>query len=99
MRVILLGIAALAVASATARAEWKQYRDDSLGVYNYFPVPPTKTTTTYKPAIRLALGKEAPAVVVSAVDQGVTYKVEVVDYTKRLADSANIMEEAMADAV
>jgi hypothetical protein len=99
MRAILFGLASMFVASLPAHAEWKQYRDASLGVYNYFPVTPTKTKTTYKPIIRLALGKPAPATVVSAVDDGVTYKVEVVDYSKSVSDSANILEEALDDAV
>jgi hypothetical protein len=91
MRLLMFGIAAAVVMSAPAQAEWKQYRDETLGVFNYFPVEPTKTTTTYK----APLAKEAPAIVLTAVDDGVTYKVEVVDFTKRAAEGANLLEEAL----
>ena len=46
MRMTGLGIAMAIVAVAPAHAEWKQYQDKSLGIYAYFPNPPTKTTTT-----------------------------------------------------
>ena len=97
MRAIFLGIALTLVASAPALAEWKQYKDESLGIYNSFPVPPTRTNTTYKAAIRLPLAKEAPAVVLTAMDEGVTYKVEVVDFSKQAVDGSNIMHEAVSD--
>src|SRR5450755_1573319 len=99
MRAIIIGFAAMFVAMLPAHAEWKQYRDASLGVYNYFPVTPTKTKTIYKPMARQAIGKPAPATIVSAVDDGITYQVEVVDYSKSIPDSANILEEALNDAV
>jgi hypothetical protein len=99
MRLVTSVIAVAVVATAPAQAAWKQYKFPDLGIYKDFPVEPARTVTTYKPAIRLPFGKEAPAVVLTAVDDGVTYKVEVVDYTKRAADGANILEEAMADAV
>jgi len=91
MRLAVLGIAGAAVFATAVQAEWKQYRDETLGVYNYFPVPPTKTTSTYKGP----LAKEAPETVLTAVDEGVTYKVEVIDFTKRAAEGGNLMGEAL----
>ncbi len=98
MRLILLGMAAVISLSAPAQAEWKQYKDASLGIYSYFPSEPVKTVTKHKPSVRNALGKEAPAVVLTAMDSGVTYRVEVVDYSGQIRDSANIMQEALNDA-
>ena len=95
MRHIVLGAAAIVLASAPAHAEWKQYQDKSLGIYAYFPVPPTRTTDTYK----APLAKEAPAVILTAFDEGVTYKVEIVDFTKRPQDGANLAGEALAHEV
>ena len=92
MRFLSLGVAALVTAAISpAHAEWKQYQDKSLGIYNYFPVPPTRTTTTYK----APLAKEAPAIVLTAIGDGVTYKVEIVDFTKRAGDGANLLGEAI----
>lgn len=95
MRMTGLGIAMAIVAVAPAHAEWKQYQDKSLGIYAYFPNPPTKTTTTYK----AALAKEAPEVDLTAVDEGITYKVQIVDFTKRPGDGANLAGEAMSHEV
>jgi hypothetical protein len=91
MRLFVFGIAAAVAASAPAQAEWKQHKDDRLGVYNYFPVEPVTTLETYK----APLAKEAPATVLTAIDDSVTYKVEVVDFTKRAAEGANLLEEAL----
>jgi hypothetical protein len=96
MRILSLAGAVLVTAAISpAHAEWKQYQDKSLGIYVYFPVPPTRTTTTYKNA----LAKEAPATILSATDEDITYKVEIVDFTKRAAEGANLAGEALAHDV
>ena len=91
MRLLVFGIAAAVAVSVPAQAEWKQYRDETLGIYNYFPVAPVRTTATYK----APLAKEASATVLTALDDGVTYKVEVIDFTKRAAEGGNLMGEAL----
>jgi hypothetical protein len=96
MRYLSLGaVMAAVVAVAPAHAEWKQYQDKSLGIYAYFPVPPARTTTTYK----APLAKEAPATVLTATDEGITYKVEIVDFTTRPQDGANLVGEALGHEV
>src|SRR5579864_7469067 len=96
MRILSLAGAVLVTAAISpAQAEWKQYQDKSLGIYAYFPNPPTRTTTTYK----AALAKEAPAVVLTSMEDGVTYKVEIVDFASRPGDGANLAGEAMAHEV
>jgi hypothetical protein len=82
--------AAVAV-STPAHAEWKQYRDDSLGIYSYFPSEPVKTTGTYK----AQLAKDVPSIILTAKDGDVTFRVEVVDFEKRAAEGANLMMEAL----
>ena len=99
MRFIALGIAATFLAALPAHAEWKQYQYKDLGVDAYFPVAPTRTTTTYKPMIRKPLAKPAPAVVLSAKDDDITYTLEVVDYAAQAAQGSDIAEEAFSDAI
>ena len=69
------------------------------GLDAYFPVAPTRTTTTYKPMIRKPLAKPAPAVVLSAKDDDITYTLEVVDYAAQAAQGSDIAEEAFSDAI
>lgn len=87
-----IGIAAALLASTSAQAGWKQYEFKDLGIFKDFPVQPVRTTDTYK----AALAKEAPAVVLTAMDEGITYKVTVVDFTKRANEGANLMMEAVS---
>ena len=91
MRFALLGMATAIAVASPAQAEWKQYRDDSLGIYSYFPSEPVKTTGTYK----AQLAKAAPSIILTAIDGDVTFKVEVVDFEKRAAEGANLMMEAL----
>ena len=45
MRKLSLAAAMLVTAAISpAHAEWKQYQDKSLGIYVYFPVPPSRTS-------------------------------------------------------
>ena len=90
MRVLVFGLAMVVIGSVPAEAAWKQYKYTDLGIYKDFPVEPVKTTTTYK----APLAKEAPATVLTAVDEGITYKLTVVDFAKRGAEGANLAFEA-----
>jgi hypothetical protein len=92
MRWLVLGLAGVAavVVSAPAQAAWKQYKFDDLGIYKDFPVEPKRSTETYK----APLAKEAQAVVETALDEGITYKLEVVDFSKRMAEGSNLAFEA-----
>lgn len=90
MRVLVFGLAIAVIGSMPAEAAWKQYKYTDLGIYKDFPVEPVKTTTTYK----APLAKEAPATVFTAVDEGITYRLTVVDFTKRADEGANLAFEA-----
>src|SRR5947209_2018283 len=90
MRLLVVGIAAVVVASTPAHAEWKQYQYAELGIYKDFPKAPVKTTETYT----APLAKAAPATVLTAVDENITYKLTVVDFTKRPMEGSNLAFEA-----
>lgn len=99
MRFIALGFAVIVLASAPAHAEWKQYQYKDLGIDAYFPVAPTRTRTIYKSVIRKPLAKPAPATVLTAEDEGITYKIIVVDYKAQAALGSDIAAEAFSDAI
>jgi hypothetical protein len=90
MRLLVFGLAVAVIGSTPAEAAWKQYKYTELGIFKDFPVEPVRSTTTYK----APLAKEAPATVLTAVDEGITYKMTVVDFTKRAAEGANLVLEA-----
>jgi hypothetical protein len=92
----LIAMAGVALAAMSpAYAEWKQYQDKSLGIFNSFPVPPTRTEEIYKGPARNSLAKSAKSVVLTAVDEDVTYKVQVIDFTKRAGEGSNLAGEAI----
>ena len=68
MRLLVFGLAVAVIGSVPAEAAWKQYKYTELGIFKDFPVEPVRTTTTYK----APLAKEAPATVLTAVDEGIT---------------------------
>jgi hypothetical protein len=90
MRVLVFGLAAAVMSTVPAQAAWKQYKYTDLGIYKDFPAEPVRTTTTYK----APLAKEAPATVLTALDEGITYKLTVVDFAKRGNEGANLVLEA-----
>jgi hypothetical protein len=94
-----LGVIAMAgvslAALSPAYAEWKQYQDKSLGIYNSFPVPPTRTTEIYKGPAKNTLAKSAPSVVLTSVDDDVIYKVQVINFAKRAGEGMNLAGEAI----
>jgi hypothetical protein len=99
MRFVGLGIAAILVATVPAHAEWKQYKYKDLGIDAYFPVAPAMTKTTYKSVIRKPLAKPAPATVLTAQDDDITYKITIVDYKNQAALGSDIAAEAFSDAI
>jgi hypothetical protein len=91
MRWLVFGLAAAVIGSVPAVAAWKQCKYTELGIFKDFPVGPVRTTTTYT----APLAKEAPATVLTAVDEGITYKMTVVDFATRAAEGANLVLEAV----
>lgn len=94
MRLIALIVAAV-LASAPAHAAWNEYVYADLEVAKDFPAPPKMEKITYK----APLAKEAAATVLSVVQSGITYKMTVVDFTKRAAEGANLLGEAANAAI
>ena len=97
MRLTALAAAtALLLSALPTQAAWKEYVYEDLGIAKYFPVEPKMEKGTWGQGIRLPLSKIVPSTVLTAVDNGVTYKVTVVDFSARAAEGANIMGEAFS---
>ena len=90
MRPILIGAVLAALACAPAHAAWKEYTYKDLGIAKDFPQEPTMEKGVYKSP----LANEAPEVTYSTTVDGITYKMEVVDFLDRGAEGANILGEA-----
>jgi len=90
MRIIVFALSAGIFASSPAQAAWKEYVYPELGIAKDFPAPPEMQKGTYK----APLAKEAPEVIYSVVQSGITYKLAVVDFTSRASEGANLLGEA-----
>lgn len=80
----------ITAASAPAYAGWTEYVYDDIQIAKEFPIPPTKTTGVYKTPLAVS----APSVVYTAVQEGITYKMTVVDFSTRVESGANLLNEA-----
>jgi hypothetical protein len=97
MRLTALAAAtAILLSALPAQAAWKEYVYTDLGIAKYFPTEPKMEKGTWGQGIRLPLSKIVPSTLLTAVDNGVTYKVTVVDFSSRAAEGANIMGEAFS---
>lgn len=96
MRLSALVAAATLVAWSPAHAAWKEFVYPDLGIAKYFPAEPKMEKGTYGEGIRLPLSKVVPDTIYSVEDEGVTYKVTVVDFKGRDADGASILSEAIS---
>lgn len=96
MRLTALAAAALFLGTLPAHAAWKEYVYEDLGIAKYFPAEPKMAKGTWGQGIRLPLSKIVPDTTLTAMDNGVTYKVTVVDFTSRPTEGANIMGEAFS---
>jgi hypothetical protein len=92
----LLTAATVLGLAAPAHADWKQYQDKSLGIFMAFPAPPVRTTEVYKGPAMNTLARSAPSVVLTAKDGDVTYRLQVVDFTKRAGEGSNLRGEAIS---
>jgi hypothetical protein len=96
MRLIAFIAAAIIAGALPAQAAWKEYAYPDLGFAKYFPSEPKMEKGMYGYGIRLPLSKIVPSTILTAVDDGVTYKATVVDFKGREADGSNIMGEAIS---
>lgn len=90
MRRIGLWLAALlATVSSAQAAGWKTYEFRDQGFSIESVVPLTKGTGLYKGAIAGSI----PTITYTAEDEGIRYKVSIVDISKRPADAVNLYLE------
>jgi uncharacterized membrane protein YgcG len=91
---LLSGAALLAVTAllpATAQAQdWKQYRYDNAGFVIQLPVPPTVQSGTYA----RAGGASLPMTSYVARQEGIVYRLDVVDFSGTHADETRTIAEA-----
>lgn len=90
MRLMALVISATLSVVAPAHAAWNEYVYPELGVAKDFPAPPQMEKGTYK----APFAKDAPDVILSVVQGGITYKMTVVDFSSRSGEGANLLGEA-----
>ena len=95
MRMMALALAATFLATAPAHAAWKEYVYNDTQVAKEFPVEPKIEKGVYKTPLAVS----APSTIYTAVEDGVTYKMTVVDFPKREADAGNLLNEAAHDLV
>jgi hypothetical protein len=86
--IMLAAVAAVAIA-APAQAAWKEYTFNDLGIRKDFPAEPKRTKGTYKTRIV----DNAPADIATVEQEGVIYRLTVVDLRTRAEDGATILGE------
>ena len=91
MRLIALAIAAATLIAAPAQAAWKDYTYKDYGFAVNFPAAP-KTT---KGEWRGVIAGRVPTTIISAEEDGTIYQVVIADFKNRLAETPNILEEAV----
>jgi hypothetical protein len=90
MRKLAVAAAALAMLASPADAAWTSYKFRDLGFGIDFPSPPKRGTGTYQGVV----AGHVKTTEVTAVDGDTTYRVMIADFSDRLADGPNILEEA-----
>jgi hypothetical protein len=89
MRFIGLGIAAILALSSPAHAAWQTYTVRDQGFSIESPVPLTQGTGVYRGAVAGRLD----TITYSGALDGISYKVSVIDISKRIPDAVNIFLE------
>ncbi len=94
----LVGACLIAVPALAAEADWQEYIYEDLGVAKEFPLEPVRSTGVYaapetsRDEARIA-GPGRPTVLLQTELDHVVYRMEVVDISDDLANSANIFSE------
>ena len=104
MRALAFAVASAIGWPAAAHAEWKDYSFPELGIVKVFPDPPRMERGIYKtplasrapddPRVDSSQYPGVPDVIYSVQENGITYRMTVVDFSDRLGDGANLLEEA-----
>ncbi len=93
-----LGACLFAASAAGAEADWQEYIYEDLDVAKEFPLPPVRSTTIYaapetsRDEARIA-GPGREAILYQTEMDNVIYRMEVVDISDDLPNSANIFSE------
>lgn len=91
MRMIAAMAAVLLLAAAPANAAWKSYKYPQYGFGVDFPAEPKMGTGEYRGVI----AGRMPSTTISAEVDGTIYRVEMVDFSKRMAETPVLLEEAV----
>src|SRR5579872_7135439 len=91
MRLIAAITAMLLLASAPANAAWKSFKYPQYGFGVDFPAEPKMGTGEYRGVI----AGRMPSTTISAELDGTIYRVEMVDFSKRMAETPVLLEEAV----
>jgi len=91
MRVIAAIAAVLLLAAAPAEAAWKSFKYPQYGFGIDFPAEPKMGTGEYRGVI----AGRMPSTTISAELDGTIYRVEMVDFSNRMAETPVLLEEAV----
>jgi len=91
MRLMALAIAAVLLAAVPAQAAWKSYKYPQYGFGVDFPAEPKMGKGEYRGVI----AGRMPSTTISAELEGTIYRVEMVDFSNRLAETPTLLEEAI----
>src|SRR5579864_1687341 len=91
MRLIALAVVAVLLAAAPAQAAWKSYKYPQYGFGVDFPDEPKMGAGEYRGVIA---GRN-PTTTISAELEGTIYRVEIVDFSNRMPETATLLEEAI----
>jgi hypothetical protein len=89
MKAVAMLLAALLIPCAAVAQEWKVYPYPNAGFAVQFPVPPVEEKSTF----RTSAGALQPMMRYTARQDGITYTMEVVDFSGVNADQANTIAE------
>jgi hypothetical protein len=102
--IVALTVGLAFLSSIPAHAEWMEYKYPDLEIAKEFPAEPRKEIGIYKtplaseapddPRISSEGFPGVPDVTYSVEQDQVTYRMTVVDFSKRVGDGANLLEEA-----
>jgi hypothetical protein len=90
VRLVILVIAILLLAVAPTQAAWKQHQFPELGFGVDFPAEPRISMGEWKGAV----ARTAPATVITAVHDNITFEAIVADFRNRAAETPTILGEA-----
>jgi hypothetical protein len=97
---VLCAAALNAAPALSADAAWQEYVFEEFGVAKEFPLPPVRSESVYtapegaRDTPRIA-GEGRPSVLFQTELDGITYRMEIVDVSDDIDNSANIFSECL----